>query len=862
MQITRRTLVKLLGATSLTVFGSARWARATPDAQPFFLLFDDIKANTPADALDTFLAPFAELGIPIGFIIKPDDNADVPAAGGSAISLFLREFLRNQPGLGEAIAWMPGIAADEPYFQIRKARAVRGHLEAFLDLPAEGSPDLFSPITIAGNDLGGFLALDAMRSVGFRNIIMLSQKNAASSSERCVNTTSCMRGSLRHTVTDGAYSIISSVRAAIGAGDMVVLNLSVENIDKIPIDALRIRASALADEIASNIQTSRIFAALPREHVFWFSTGTERLIGLRIDAPPQTDQAAELAFADFQSELTKAAIPFSVSAKAQKAPAGDTTQCPVLTATTALDELGGVTCAVADMLPTTVLAQFADAGLEVVVQPVGSDKIGVDENGLFHLAENLSITAISSSGPGLHAFGSSQDIIIAISPAAYASAEGRTAILSTLREATKAGASSVLNIPDFAKAVLPDDPVYRVMLATRHDVNEAPQTSPRISDEERGALFEDAKIAWSYIDRMTEPVTGLCPTTVLFEGPTPIAYRILTMWDYGSLIQAVIASHELGLIDDAQYLTRVEALMRGLPVEKIGGLALPSSEIATDRLKSVSHDYNSCDTGRLLSALSELDNYPLSKAISAGSVAKWDLDGTLHDGRLTSVTRGRFVPSYHSHCTHYATRAFRHWGIEAASPYDAMQGSSVTDARMRLLYEVARIGAFGAEPLLLEAVELGLSEPSAYLADVLFTAQARHFATTGNLMCVSEGPMDHLPWFTYQGFRVNSETESWDVQAINPAPEYKSDSFRKSARIISTKAAFLWAAVRPGPYSSLLLAHVRQNARASEAGYSAGIYAATGRAMTNYSDVNTNGVILQAIAYVMRGSVPRFLVSP
>lgn len=862
MQITRRALVKLLGATSFMVFGSTRWAQSAPDAQPFFLLLDDITANTPADALDAFLAPFTKLGIPIGFIIKPDDNADAPPIGGSAISLFLRAFLRNQPDLGEAIAWMPGIAADEPYFRIRKARAARAHLEAFLDLPAAEHPDLFSPITIAGNDLGGVLALDAIRSVGFRNVILLSQKNTASASVRCADTTSCMRGSLHHTVTDGAYSIIASVRATIGAGDMVVLNLSVENMGKIPIATLRIRASALADEIASNIQTNRIFAALPREHIFWFSTGTERLIGLRIDAPSPADQAAELGFADLQSALTEAAVPFSVSAKAQKAPAGDNAQCPILTATTALEALGGATCAVAEMLPPAVLARFADAGFEVVVQPVGSDKIGMDENGLFHLAENLSISAISNSGSGLLAFGPSQDIIIAISPAAYASGEGRTAILNMLREATKAGASRILNIPDFAKAVLPDDLVYRVMLATRHDVREAPQISPGISDEERRALLEDARIAWSYIDRMTEPVTGLCPTTVLFEGATPIAYRVLTMWDYASLIQATIASHELGLIDDAQYLTRAEALVRALPAEKIGGLVLPSSEIATDRLKSVSHDYNSCDTGRLLSALSALDNYPLSKAISAGSVAKWDLDGTLREGRLTSVTRGRFVPSYHSHCTHYATRAFRLWGIEAASPYDVMQASSVTDARMRLLYEVAHIGAFGAEPLLLEAVELGLSEPSAYLADVLFTAQARHFATTGNLMCVSEGPMDRLPWFTYQGFRVDSEAESWDVQAINAAPEYKSDSFRKSARVISTKAAFLWAAVRPGPYASLLLAHVRQNARVSEAGYSAGIYAATGKAMTNYSDINTNGVILQAIAYAMRGSIPRFLMSP
>jgi hypothetical protein len=176
---------------------------------------------------------------------------------------------------------------------------------------------------------------------------------------------------------------------------------------------------------------------------------------------------------------------------------------------------------------------------------------------------------------------------------------------------------------------------------------------------------------------------------------------------------------------------------------------------------------------------------------------------------------------------------------------------------MRLLYTVADIGSIGTEPMLVEGVEMGLSAASAYLSDVLFFAQRRAYESSGQFYCVTEGPIDRSPWFVYEGLLVDHATDRWAIVPIKRSPEFDSPAFRASVRMISPKAAFLWAAMRPGGYSDLLLGYVRARARLAKGGYASGIYAQTGKPTEYYSDINTNGVILQSAAYILRGRKPR-----
>jgi hypothetical protein len=840
MKITRRALFKLLGIGGLATFGRFGNAIAAPVAQPFFLVFDDLTSDTPVNAVDALLAPFSNLGIPVGFIVKPGD----PASKAPLLSAFLRDFLLQSPDLGEIIAWRPDLAQQEPYFQVRHVTITRARLSAFLDLPLIGS---FAPMTIAGDDFDGDLDVDAVRGAGFRNVMMLSQKSGGSVSDRCNLAVACMRGSVRHAISEDGYAIISSVRKMVGRSDMTVLALSLKQIDSVSYETLQLRAGALADAIAAEVQAGRIFAALPRQHVNWFSIGSTPLIGLAVETPPPDELVAQTGFHALQRALTLANIPFSLIGEASDISADTTTYCRRFVPPLSLAH-GSVDCIAASGLPAVTLQQLADGGTSTIVQPDADGMIGLDDNGLLYLPE-IPFSVVGMGAPGL-----TRDIVLTIPAKAYATDEQRAAIIGALQETAGGNGQTILDIPRFAKAILPQDPVYNLMLATRRDMANATAATV-IGELQRAALIEDAKIAWSYFDQMTDPATGLCASTVYLDGEWSSINRVLTMWDYGSLVQATMTSHELGLIDDQQYVQRAEAILRGLPAERIGGFILPSSEISSDTGKSVAHDYNACDTGRLLIALDQMNRHRLSKDWFTEKVATWELARTLQDGQLNSISQGQFRPFARSQCTHYATRAFGLWGIEARSPYDSTLEESKTDGRMRLLYRLAQFGAFGAEPLLLEAIELGFSEPSAYMADVLFLAQSRSFAANGILIAASEGPMDRPPWFTYQGLKVDADRDFWDVQSIDSSATFQSPDFRAEAQVFSTKAAFLWAALRPGAYSTLLLDYARKHARASDIGYSSGVYTATDTGMKNYTDINTNGIILQAVAYSLRGAV-------
>ena len=76
--------------------------------------------------------------------------------------------------------------------------------------------------------------------------------------------------------------------------------------------------------------------------------------------------------------------------------------------------------------------------------------------------------------------------------------------------------------------------------------------------------------------------------------------------------------------------------------------------------------------------------------------------------------------------------------------------------------------------------------------------------------------------------------------------------FRDRAELLSAKSAYLWAALRSHPYCDALLAIMRDKARIEGLGFSVGVFTSTMQAMPDYSDLNTNGVILAAIGHALR----------
>lgn len=834
--ITRRALLALLslGGVGLALRGRAE---SGGGGRPFFLLLDDFPEGLSPEALRGFLGPVMARGIPAGLLMRGPG-----VERGGALAEALAAHAGTWPGLAELVAWAPDLAGAEPYFEIRRAFAARARLAAMA-----GQGAAARALSIACPARPGYVRHDAVRAAGFRNVIALAETSGASVSELC-GTAPCIKGNLRHGIADPAGAVAAAVGAAAQEGQMALLRLSLEAARATDLAA---QGEALAAALTGLVARGQVFAAQPSEHAYWFGDGTGRLAGLRVDAPDPADIEGVIAFGAFTDALAEARIGWSTASAEPDRFAGRNPDCLVL----------APGAAPADR-PCLVAGEAAEGDAPLPAEPAlwlhpeGSGLAGLDARGELHLEESLRIADAARAAAGLDRLGSARDLVLVVTPEAYATKPGRVALLALLR-GLAGGMTEITGLPGLARALMPEDPAYRLMLATRAAALEPEPQGDADAVLAPAALLEDAAIAWSYFTEMTETATGLVPATTFFNGEWSSVYRVLTMWDYASQIEATLCAHELGLIDDAGFEARAGALLRELPSARIGGLDLPPSEVRTDKSASLTRDYNACDTGRLLSALHALDRHPLVRGAVAARVAAWDLAGTIREGRIHSVVTGRFLPLWASHCTHYAARAHALWGIEAQSPYPWDPAAPLTDRQMALLYAAGRIGAYGAEPLLMEAVEMGLSEPSAYLAEVLHQAQRRAHAETGAFFAASEGPLDQAPWFSYQGLKATDAEDPWDVVAIEPLAAYRSPEFRARTRVTSSKAAFLWAALRPGAYSAGLVRLVRERARMTLGGYASGIYHATGRSTENYSDVNTNGVILQAIAYVLRGRRPR-----
>lgn len=445
------------------------------------------------------------------------------------------------------------------------------------------------------------------------------------------------------------------------------------------------------------------------------------------------------------------------------------------------------------------------------------------------------------------------DLAVTIAPDQLDFAATRAETLSTLLALGDDGVTVFVDLYDFAERLYPSGFIEkRHQLTIAAQVNAPFQTPPRRDEAERARLLADAQRAWTYFDKYTNSATGLCPSTVDIRQYGDILQAV-TMWDVGSNINALVAATEMGIITEKQLFSAIKRILPNIKGRTTKGVTLPPGWLKTDRIRSGDRNFDGCDTGRLLSALHNLRlRYGMTKELEA-VVAGWDLQTIIVNREIHSVVEGRLESTFASHCGHYAAVAFRHWGFDVASPYETFTTPSPADGEMRLLEAASRIGSFGAEPLLLEAMELGMSREGAFLAEVLSTAQKEEFDSTGRLICVSETPIDTAPWFVYEGLQVGSALRAWRLNGDDKTKTQPVAPVGQDEMVFVTKAAFLWAAYKPCVHSSKLLAYARAHA-AGEIGFASNVNQVTQAANLDYTDINTNAVILQSIAHMLRVS--------
>lgn len=836
MKVSRRTVLRLL-ASSLLVSGVPFRTGAEGPADAVFLALTGIGPKTPVSHLRAVVTPFLEREIPIGLVAGAEVWTDPALAEG------IGRIIAQAPDSVEPVLSLPGIDGLPAYFQRRFASDAIGQMQR----PA-GAPFAPPPVTIA-TEASRLSNFDALRSLGIRNVLNLSPASAVTSagcSERIV----CLGGGRRLTLAavpdpgrwiEGAFA---------GPGWSLIL-LSLDGIAGLTPAEAQARVWRLCDAIGHEIGAGRRFASLPREHARWFGADQLRVVAVRVEAGTAASADGLAALRTGMRALGLAATE-TVPLTADGTGAWPDGTCAALpgvgarapeTGSVVLPE--GLRCLAmtsAQDRPPSRLATAADLLLVSGAAPA------LDGLGRF-IRDEVEVPQAAALLKDGHRM---RDAVLVVRPRDYAAPPARQATLDVLGRIRNDPGTRLVDVPTFFRATVTADPVFDLLHAVRRD-------TPDMSDPDalpEAELLADARQAWTFFEQFSIAQTGLCVATADVQEGGAWLHRELTMWDLGSLIAAVMAAHELGLIPDAEFIARADLMVRALPAGRIGDWTLPGEVISSDTGAVLSQNFNACDTGRLLSLLRSLDAHPMTRGIAEEQIAHWDLAAVVERGHVHSVVDGRRVDRFRSHCSHYTARAFRERGIEAQSPYEVAGTAGTTDHDMRLLLALAGLGPLGAEPLLLEAVELGLSGPSRVLADILFAAQRQEHERSGTLVCMSEAPLNIEPWFTYQGLDVASSEHRWVTNVASSEARFNTPAFRQGVWLVNTKAAYLWAATHPSSYATLLARHVRARARLDGIGFAPGVHVATGLGMPGYADLNTNGIVLQAIAYILRGRVP------
>lgn len=397
---------------------------------------------------------------------------------------------------------------------------------------------------------------------------------------------------------------------------------------------------------------------------------------------------------------------------------------------------------------------------------------------------------------------------------------------------------------------LPADP-----MAPFAGVEPLPLATPRAPDP---AEMQAATLAWRYFANNISDETGLVASV---DG-----YPSTTMWETGSMIDAVVSAESLGLIpsDEAEaMLARMLQSLSRLPLTSAG---LPNKAYDIRSLQMVTYKnqptetgigWSALDIGRLLAALKVaerahpdlagpiqdlLGGWNTDKLLSGGEL----IGGNITDGVLDEHQEGRV--GYEQ----YAAKAMMSHALDATAAMDVtgqlmareVSGLPVPGDTRLSRNKVPSLTT--SEPYLLDGLEFGFDARSQLFASQVYRAQERRFDETGILTAVSEGHIDAAPYFAYGS--VWGGGQPW---AVLTGDGQRLDS----KRTVSTKAAFGWDALFDTAYTERLVQSVADLAT-PDRGWMEGRYELDGAPNTSIT-ANTNATVLAAIAFRKAGPLMR-----
>jgi len=385
--------------------------------------------------------------------------------------------------------------------------------------------------------------------------------------------------------------------------------------------------------------------------------------------------------------------------------------------------------------------------------------------------------------------------------------------------------------------------------------------TPERRAEEDSIFRAAAKVAFDFIDRNYVPATGLTK-------PFP-SYDVSTVWDIASGLAALFCATELGLLDRAEYdrrMRRALLTLEQLPLfdnvsfnkeyvvttgELIGIERTPSSR---------GYGVSVTDTGRLLLWLRILANRheqhapAIRRVVSRLQLSELVEDGYL-EGRQLSRRTGRTREFQEGRLGYeqYAARGYEVWGVAAENALDIGKNMETRDV-LGVAIPKDRRGndRLTSEPFILLGIEAGWAPGEGDVARRLLAVQEERYRQTGTLTLVSEDALNIEPHYFFY-YTILSRHGPWSIDVQRGGPRLE------GPRWVSTKAAFAWHALLPGPYTRMILDTVRSRALVRGV-WGAGVFE-SGRPTGN-PNINTAAVILEAALYRVAGGTTPLLNSP
>jgi len=356
-----------------------------------------------------------------------------------------------------------------------------------------------------------------------------------------------------------------------------------------------------------------------------------------------------------------------------------------------------------------------------------------------------------------------------------------------------------------------------------------------------------AEIAWRYY----QPGVGVNPNTGL-NYPTK-NWHIITDWDLGTYIIALVDAEELGLIEKpgAWGLTeRANMVLNFLETRPLASGGVPFLRYDSDSGQVYSDERdkptNPSDAGRLLISLYLLkDSHPeFTDAVDA------ILKRTNYEKIATDLNLWRSTTS--GYYAFYSAQGFSLFGMDGEGVQYGLNAINVlSNSESVDLYGVTvPVGFVTSEPLLLLALELGLKDETKDHLTQIYAAQESRYEKTGKLTAWTEGAYDNFEllgeWYLFQWLVFGSEEKVWLVTEgtnkleINP--------------VVFTKAGFAFHALFDSEYTKILVGRLGE--LDTQDGFIEGI-TEEGRELTGITKIRpvltdkTNGMILSAARYAL-----------